>query len=490
MQATEASANRTLAARGAVFFGSVQLYRAGLSVISAVLLARLLRPADFGVVAVASSCAGFVTVIQDLGLNQPTIQRQVISLAQVNALFWLSAGFSLFLALLLAGCAPIVSWFFGDPRLTALTAGFAVLIIFGGAQSQQLALLNRAMRFKALAWIDTMSATFSVAAALLVAWLTSSYWSLFAAGLVSALVSLVCVWSVCSFRFARPSFEGKFHEIFRFGAGAAGFSILGYLGRTADNLLIGRYYGSEQLGLYDRAYRLLVFPLIQIQYPIARVVYPILCRLQSEPERYRKAYKESVSLLMMAAHPGLIFAIVFAESIFSILLGPQWTPAIPIFHWLGIAGLPQFIWVTGGWLLLSQGRGGDYFKMGLFISIASVASFVAGLPWGSVGVAAAYAVTNYLILTPGMWWITGRSGPVTVRDHISNALPHAVAAAISAVVLVGARIVLSSPDVFGCLGLAILSYAVYGAIMMLFPNKRLILGESLRTFARIFPLWR
>jgi PST family polysaccharide transporter len=189
---------------------------------------------------------------------------------------------------------------------------------------------------------------------------------------------------------------------------------------------------------------------------------------------------------MMATHPGMVFAIVFAESVFSILLGPQWTSAIPIFRLLGIAGLPQFMTFTAGWLLLSQGRGGDYFKMGVFISVATVASFVAGLPWGPVGVAAAYAVTNYAILIPGMFLIAGRIGPVTIRDLMSTALPHAVAVAISAAVLVGTRIRLpSSSNVFTCLGLVIMSYAVYGAVMILFPKKRRILAESLRTFATI-----
>jgi polysaccharide transporter, PST family len=341
------------------------------------------------------------------------------------------------------------------------------------------------MRFKALSWIDAINVTFGVAASIVTAWLTSSYWSLFIGGLVSTLVSFVCSWYMSSFRFARPSFEGKFHEIVKFGSGVAGFNILNYFARNADNLLIGRYYGSEQLGLYDRAYRLLLFPITQIQLPVGRVVYPILCRLQSEPERYRKAYAESVSLLMMATQPGMIFAIVFSESVFSILLGPQWTPAIPIFRLLGIAGLPQFMTFTAGWLLLSQGRGGDYFKMGFFISVATVASFVAGLPWGPVGVAAAYAVTNYVILIPGMFWITGRSGPVTVRDLIITALPHAIAAALSAAVLIGTRTILSSSGVFACLGLATLSYAVYGAVMILLPKKRMILAESLRTFASI-----
>jgi PST family polysaccharide transporter len=478
---------RVLAAHGAMIVGAVQAYRIGLSFLSNVLLARLLTPMDFGLVAMVSSCVAFVSIIQDLGLNQSTIQRERISQAQVSALFWLSIGFSFILALFLAASAPVVTWFFGDSRLTALTIAFAILIIFGGAQSQQLALLSREMRFKTLAWIDALAATISVAAGIITAWLTSSYWSLFVASLASVLASFACLWAVSSFRPSRPSFEGDFHEILKFGSGISGFNIVNYFARNADNLLIGRYYGAAQLGLYDRAYRLLLFPLAQIQVPLGRVMYPVLCGLQSDPERYRKAYTESTSLLMMAAQPGLVFAIVFAEDVFLILLGPQWMPAVPIFRWLGLAGLSQLMTSTVGWLFLSQGRGGDYFKFGLLNGVAAVASFVIGISWGPLGVAVAYAVANYAVTIPLAWWISGRSGPVRTRDMLVTAFPHVVATAVSAAVLMGMRIVLPLPSVFACLGLAILSYGIYGAIMIAFPKKRMMLGETLRMFVSMRP---
>jgi PST family polysaccharide transporter len=470
---------RTRAAEGAVLIGTTQLYRMGVGFVSNIVLARLLTPADFGLVAMVSSCVALVMLIQDLGLNQATIQRAQISLKQMSALFWLSAGSGLILAALVALSAPGIAWFFRDPRLTTLTLGFAVLIALGGTQSQQLALMTREFRFKALAGIDVLATTAGAMAGITIAWLTSSYWALFTATLMSTVASVGCVWLLSGFRPGRPSFEGDFKEIVGFGSGVSGFNVVNYFGRNADNLLIGRFYGGEQLGYYDRAYRLLLFPLSQIQAPLGRVMLPVLARLQSEPERYRKAYTDCVSLLMMATQPGIVFMIVFAEDLFRALLGAQWTPAAQIFQWLGICGLHQVATSTLGWLFLSQGRGGDFFKIGLFNAVISVVSFVVGLLWGALGVAIAYAVINYAVLLPVTWSYSGNKGPVSARDLVANALPHGVATLAAAAALAGAATVLTATGAEASTELVALSYVTYGLVMLAHPAKRVMLSREL-----------
>lgn len=285
MTAQQQPITRAQAARGAALTGSAQAYKMLLSFGSSILLVRLLTPADFGLVAMVSTVLAFVSLIQDLGLNQATIQRQQISRAQISALFWVTTGVSFALAAFVALCAPAVAWFFGDSRLIGLTAAFASLVFLGGSQAQHFALLNCELRFKALAGIDVLGVTAGAVVGVAVAWRTSSYWALFAAGLASTLVSLVCVWTLCGFRPGRPSFEGDFKEIVHFGSSISGFNIVNYFARNADNVLIGRFYGSAQLGFYDRAYRLLLFPLQQLRDPLGRIMLPALARLQSDPER-------------------------------------------------------------------------------------------------------------------------------------------------------------------------------------------------------------
>jgi polysaccharide transporter, PST family len=481
---------RMQAAEGAILTGIGQMCKVGLSFVSSVLLARLLTPADFGLMAMVSTAVALVALVQDLGLNQATIQRERISQAQISALFWLSTGFSLVLALLLVASAPLVAWFFGDSRLTLLTVGFALVVFVGGSQSQQFALLNREMRFKALAAIDLLGAGVSAVVGVSVAWLTSSYWALFASAVASVLTGLCCVWIFCDFRPRRPSFEGEFGEIVRFGSGVSGFNVVNYFARNADKLLLGRFYGGDSLGLYDRAYRLLLFPLQQVQQPLGRVMLPLLARLQSEPDRYRRAYTECVGLMMMAAQPGLVFLIVFSDDVFLILLGPHWLSAAPIFRWLGVGGLLQIMTGTFGWLFLSQGRGGDLFKAGLFNSITAVVTFVAGLPWGPLGVAAAYVIGDYAIRLPATIWAAGRHGPVTMRDLVATMIPHAVATAASGAALTLLAAAWPSPSAAGCVALMLASYAIYGAAILTFPTKRFTLGVNMRALVNFRPFQR
>jgi PST family polysaccharide transporter len=471
---------RAKATKGAAFTGVAQVYRTAINFASSIVLARLLTPADFGLVAMVSSCVALVTLIQDLGLNQATIQRERISQKQMSALFWISAVVSLALAALLAVSAAGIAWFFGDSRLTPLTIAFAGIVALGGLQSQQLALMNREFRFKGLALIDVLAATTGVAAGIIVAWSTGSYWALFAFSLVTTITSVLFAWIFCAFRPGAPSFEGEFREIAGFGSGVSGFNIVNYFARNADNVLIGKFYGGEQLGYYDRAYRLLLFPITQILGPLGRVMLPVLARLQSDPDRYRKAYTECISLLMAATQPAIIFMIVFADDFFRILLGPRWVPAAPIFQWLGVCGLHQVITSTTGWLFLSQGRGGDFFKIGLFNAITTVASFLAGLPWGPLGVAIAYTVQNYTVLVPATWWSTGRRGPVGTGTLLSTVLPHAVASLIAALVLIAFA---QMPRPFGiaaCFALICASYVIYIGVVLVFSEKRRMVKENLK----------
>jgi PST family polysaccharide transporter len=478
---------RAQTAKSVAVTGSAQAYKVAISFVSNVALARLLTPADFGLVATVSTIVAFVWMVQELGLSQATIQRAQISHAQISALFWLTIGFSLALALILGLCAPAIAWFFGDARIVRLTLAFAFLVILSGAQSQHLALLNREMHFTAIAAIDILGVTCGAVAGVLTAWLTASYWALFAGTLATVLASSAAIVAVSGFRPGKPSFEGEFKAILHFGAGVSGFNIVNYFARNADKLLIGKFYGVDQLGLYDRAYRLLLFPLEQVRNPLGRVMLPTLSRMQGDPARYRAAYTECIAVMMMVSQPAILFVTIFADSVLTGLLGPHWLPIVPIFQWLGICALHQVSTSSVGWLFLSQGRGGDYFKIGLFNAATTVASFAIGLPWGAVGVAAAYTISDYIVRLPATLWSAGRRGPVTAGNLVAAMLPHAVATAVAGAVLLAIALARPAPNLAAQIGIGVLSYFVYGLVILAFPAKRVSLMNNYLVFVGMLP---
>jgi PST family polysaccharide transporter len=204
-----------------------------------------------------------------------------------------------------------------------------------------------------------------------------------------------------------------------FGGHITGFNIVNYFARSFDNILIGRVWGSGPLGLYSKAYGLLMLPINQINAPISAVAIPALSRLQSDPERYRKYYCKSVSLIAFTTTP-LIFAMAgVSDDLIRVVLGQQWLGAGSIFMILAIAAVGQPVSNSLGWVYISQGRTDRQMKWALVSSPVIVAGFVIGLPWGAIGVATAYAISCHVLRIPS-WCYALRFSPVKLRDILGT----------------------------------------------------------------------
>jgi PST family polysaccharide transporter len=441
-------------------------------------------PSDFGILAMVATATALIALVKDLGISQAIIQRDTINSGQINSLFWVSIAASMVFAVLLAASAPFIARFYAEPKVELLAIAFSALVLISGPQAVPAAILNRDSHFDKLAIIDVASATIALIVAIAGALLWRSYWALYASAVSATVVTGIGVWLSTGYRPGAPRFDTNTAQMLHFGSHISGFNIVNYLSRNCDNILIGRFHGGDQLGLYDRAYRLLLFPITQLHGPIGRVLVPLLSRIQAEPNKYRSTYTEAVSLIMIATQPGILFAIVCAPQLFGLLFGDQWIPAAPIFQWLGIAALHQVMTSTTGWLFLSQGRGSDLFKLGSYGAVATVASFVIGLPWGAVGVAASYTVVNYVLLLPLIWISTGLRGPISCEDLIRLAIPHAAATVATAAVLKAAQYNLQAIGLAQLAALIILGYCVYLGVILLFDTKRKLLARSLRLIRR------
>jgi len=201
-----------------------------------------------------------------------------------------------------------------------------------------------------------------------------------------------------------------------FGANITAGNLIYSLARGADNLLIGRFFGAVAVGLYSRASILLIRPLEQFTVPINAVLIPALSRLQTEPERYRRTFLrvyEAMTLISFLS-TGLLLAL--ASPLTLVVLGPKWEQAAPIFAGFSIAALCIPLAGASTWLFQTQGRGKDWLINSLLGSCITVASFVAGLPFGPAGVAIAYSVGALFIGVPTLFYFAGRQGPVTTAD--------------------------------------------------------------------------
>jgi len=384
---------------GAVTLGS-QVLSQCITVMSVAVLARLLTPEDYGSVAMVTALTGFVNLFRDLGLSGATIQNPNISHDQVSALFFINAGLGALIMLGTMAAAPVIAWFYQKPYLTWVTVGLSFGSLFSSLGTQHGALLNRQMRFRALALIQITALGASFLAALAVAVCGGGYWALVANSVVGPLWTTAGLWIASAFRPGWPRRGTGIRHLLRFGAHIAGFDVAYYFRDNMDKVLIGRVCGAQSLGLYEKAFSLLMLPLASLRYPLNKVAFPAMSRLAGEPELFRSYFAKYCSLLAFASMP--LVAILFgcAESVISVLLGSRWMGAAELFKILAVAGFVETVGTLRQTVVFASGYGSRLFRLGLISSMATVLAVVIGLRWGPKGVAVAYCVNTYVMLHP------------------------------------------------------------------------------------------
>ena len=387
-----------------------------LNLVAMMTLARLLTPRDFGLVAMVTTVTGFVLVFKDAGLSIATVQRERITHAQVSNLFWVNVAVSALGSLIVAAAAPLIAQFYHDPLLIGVTLILSTTFIISGLTVQHQALLKRQMRFKSLALIEVGSMAIGVVVGVAMAVLGCRYWSLVGLSLSTEIAGLLLTWSISRWRPTLPTRRSGIGPLLSFGAHRTAGELIAALARGTDILLIGRFYGAASVGLYSRANVLLTKPLYQFLVPINAVFIPALSRLQSQPKRYRSTFLHLYEAIALIAFffTGLFLAL--AHPLTLVLLGPKWEQAAVILGGFTLAALSIPLTNATTWLLMSQGRGRDILIAQSINSCALVLSFVAGLPYGPVGVAIAFSVSSLVVRLPLWYFIVGRRGPVRTAD--------------------------------------------------------------------------
>ncbi len=438
-----------------------------------IVLAHFLAPSEFGLVAMVAPVLALVQVFNDLGLAQATIQRPAISQGELTALFWINLGVSLGLALMLAAAAPLVAWFYQEPRLASITAAAGAMLVLSGAAAQQIALLNRHMRYAALAAIDVACAAAAFLAGMAAALGGCGAWSLILMQAANSATILVLAWILSGWRPSRPRRQAGLGSLLRFGGHLTGFNLLAYLETNLSTVLIGRLDGTAALGLYDRAYKLVIVPWWQLSLPIDRVAVSLLSRLAGSDAQYARAHRQMLQGLLLVAAPGLLWASLQSAALVPAVLGARWAEASPIVGTLSLATILVPFGAAAYWLFVSQDRVRAQLRYGLISGGALIASILCGLHWGPLGVARAYALFAPVIVGAPLWGAT-RHGPVRLAD-----IGRATWPILAGLTTAGAAMLLlpAATPLLLAATLA-LSYASCIATLLVLPSGRLLLAEA------------
>lgn len=461
------------AARGVAWTLAGSWMSAAVQVGTTMVLARLLTPADFGLMAMALTLTALVNQFRQLGLSQAVVQRPDLRWSQVSALFWVNTAVGVVLAGLVAlGGIPLAA-FYDEPALVPLCAALGAGFVVSGVSVQHGALLNRAMQFRRISLRNVTAGLLSSLAALAAALLGLGVWALVVQNVSALVFATILNWWAVPWRPSSPRRLADAAPLLRFGIHVSVANLFHTVSREGDNVVIGRFLDAGALGLYTRAYSLLMLPLRQLKTPVQAVMVPTLAALQEEPGRYRLAYRTAIAGLCHAGMPLVVVLAVAADEVIAVVLGDQWLAAARIFQLLALASFVQLVSTTTGWIYTSTGRGRPYVAWAVVGGVVTVAGFLVGVRWGVQGVAASYAATQLLLVVPG-FALACRHSPVALGDPFRAMARPSVVAALVLVTTAGVRSAVV-PRVSAPLALAATvagALVVWGVVMMLWPAAR------------------
>ena len=421
---------RAMRGAGAMVFSQALGFM--IHITSTIILARLLAPEDFGLVAMVTT---FSLLLQNFGMNgftEAIIQKEDINHEMISTLFWINAGISLALTLFFMAMAPLLGWFFREPRLQLITVVVALSIISTGLSTLHSALLKRNMQFYLLSAIGIANQLICVSTTIALAWFGYRYWALVVNTVCTQLVHGIGVWIFCTWRPGLPARRTGVGKIISFALNTYGNFTMNYCSRNLDNLLVGRFCGSESLGYYKKAYDLFALPVNQLTAPLTSVALAALSRFCNEPEKYRRHYLESVSTLAFIGMGLSLLLTLMAKDLILLVLGPQWGKAGEIFAFFSPGIGIMMLYGTHGWLHLSLGRPDRWFRWGIFEFIIIALFFLIGITLGPSGVAVAWTTSFYILIGPCLWY-AGRPVALKVSDVFAAIWKYFMAAAVTGI---------------------------------------------------------
>jgi O-antigen/teichoic acid export membrane protein len=371
---------------------------------SVVVLARLLAPADFGIVTMVTT---FSLLFRSFGLNGFTeliMQREEITDSLASNLFWVNLGIGALLTLAFASSGRLLALFYHNSAVVQVTEVMALTIGIGCTGYIHLGLLQRAMHFRNVALINLAGALLQVVVSIFLAVAGWHYWALVWGSITQTVVAAAGAWFVCRWIPSRPGPASGTGSGLKFAINVYSHFAFGYLTRNLDNLLVGWRYGDRALGFYKRAYDLFVLPETQLMAPMSSVVVSTLSRVSRDREQFQRYFLRAVSVLALVGMGiGADFALV-GKDLIRFLLGPGWDEAGRIFALFGPGIGVMLLYNTHGWVHLSIGRPERWFRWGLMEFVCTASLFLLALRWGPSGIALAWTISYFLLMFPGFWY--------------------------------------------------------------------------------------
>lgn len=402
--------------------------------VSTFLLARLLSPYDFGLVAMVLSVTGTVEQFSELGLSTATIQCRQLTHQQVTNLFWINVAAGCLFCLAICGLAPGIANFYGDPGLVPMTLAISTTFVWGGLTVQHQALLSRQMKQAHMAAIRLSANFLSLILAIVLVIGHFGVWALAWREVARTFLVAVGMWLGCRWIPGWPRRNSDIRGLLRYGSHLTLSQLAMACVAQLDRLLIGKFFGASPLGLYRQAQQLILAPIQQLRAPVYSVASPSMSILQADPVRYRRYYQRIVLVISLATMPLGLFIAIWATEITHVVLGHKWIDATVFLQIFGVVAFLKPCLDTTGVVMLTYGLSKRLLTLSLIYNAAFALFMFAGIHWGAEGVALSNVAIIVLVMFP-MLYFSLRQTPVTVGAFLGAISTPAIASAVMAGVL-------------------------------------------------------
>jgi PST family polysaccharide transporter len=410
-----------------------QLVRFGTNVV----LARLLTPEDFGIVAIALVVTTLLDQVKDLGTGSAIIQRESVDDKLLNSVFYLNLALGAVLGLSIYLSAGPVASLLGAPQAAPVLQAFSVITVVTSLSQIHHSLLRRNLRFFEIGIVASVSAAATAVVSIIGALLGLNYWALVLGTAVGALVGTVLVWIYDRWRPSLMLSLASLKSIWGYSVHLFLANILFIFFTQVDKIIIGRFIGSSALGTYTLAQRTVMSPITAVSTVVNEVSFPAFSRRQNDHAALRSGIIRSSQVVALVTFPAMIGLAVLADSAVPVVFGPQWYGLIPVIWLLAPIAAVQSMTVSSTQVLLAKGRSDWAFRWGVVYCLVLTVFELIGVRWGLVGVAAAYAA-GILLLTPFELALAFRTIEMRLRDYLRELLPHVWITAVMAVCVAAA----------------------------------------------------
>lgn len=390
--------------------------RVACKIASVLIVARLVSPGDHGLYAMAASLTLLLTLFRDLGLGNAAVQAARLDEDDRTTLYWAHLALGLALCAATVALIPTLVWFYNEPRLAPLAALMSVHFVFLGINAFPRVLLARDLDFAALNRLETAAVLLATIVMITVGALSGGAYAFAAFLLTFEGTLMLTAWGACAWRPRGRRAWSRLRPFLRTGTDLTIYHVVAHLAAQVDTLVIGRGFGPQVLGLYNRPAQFLLLPVQHIAAPLNQVLLSALARADHQSAEFRIQFQRTTSLIVYLTLPFAGCCIALPSETVRLVLGPNWHEAAPFLRWLGLGAVFAALGATVYPLAIALRRTRELIALASVSLFATVVAVLVAHDSGAVAIAAAVALTQGLLLLPRLWLVT-RNSAVNLRDY-------------------------------------------------------------------------